>query len=128
MAMNAIAKHPRSLYAVCLVLVVILAAAVFATPKYADPPVGLWSGTLDDGRTVTLTLIEDGGIRLDGVLNAPFLGTWAWTPLSATAGTLHCEPADWRDHPPGEYNVNWRAPMRIELSNSAFTVVLNRTI
>jgi hypothetical protein len=102
--------------------------SVFATPKYADPPVGIWTGKLDDGRTVTLTLTEDGGIRLDGVTSTPFLGTWTWTPLSVATGTLNCEPADWRDHPPAAFNVIWRGPMRIALSNPEFTVVLNRTI
>ena len=115
------------IYFVCVVILAILAAVVFAMPKHAAPPLGTWAGQFEDKTEVTLTLTEDAGFYLDGTSIVPIVGTWTWIPISPVAGILNVEPSNWPDRVIA-YSVTWLGPGRIELSNRHFTVVLRRMV
>ena len=125
-------QHRTLVYFFCVILLILLAAAslgavaVAGIPQVATPPIGTWTGTLMDGRTVTFMVNEEGGYRLDGVPEGPIAGTWTWAPTSDTAGILGTTPADWPTHPMMDYTVTWMGPHRITLSCPTMTVELQR--
>ena len=69
--MYATIQKRRLIYVVCVVILVLVAATALAAPKFAEPPVGTWSGQLDDETVVILTVTADGGLYLQGVSTTP---------------------------------------------------------
>jgi hypothetical protein len=129
--MEAVAVRNRKLvYFLCIAVLVIFAMAALASgiPQTANPPLGTWIGTMDDGMAVTLLVNEEGGYRLDGPPDAAVSGTWTWAPSSDVAGVLTGTPVTWPARPITEYTVTWLANDRIEVSTAHVKVVLQRMI
>jgi len=127
--MSAMFSWRRFTCVLCPVILVMIAAAVYATvPTFADPPVGSWTGKLDDGTVVTLTAMADGVFHLEGRSTAAVVGTWTWSSASPVTGILWVEPLDASKQAPTAFNVTWLAPDRIEFSDGHWVIVLRHML
>jgi hypothetical protein len=97
------------------IVILVLIPVLLAEPPHAPPPIGMWSGQSDAGRSITMIVTEDGDFTLTGATTEPLHGMWSWSPTHAGAGVLTCQDDYSRRHPLTAYHVTWRDGHRIEV-------------
>ena len=105
----------------------LLALTVFATgarAQGASPPVGSWSGPLDGGATLSITVGRDGGYYLQ-LPGAAVTGNWTWSPTSVGGIlTLHYRNAGFNNRL--YYSITYLDANTIGFSDPYFRVTLRR--
>jgi hypothetical protein len=105
-------------------LLALTAFASSARAQGAAPPVGSWSGPLDSGATLSITVGRDGSYYLQ-LPAAAVTGNWTWSPTSVGGIlTLHYRNAGFNNRL--YYSITYLNSNTIVFSDPYFRVTLHR--
>jgi hypothetical protein len=110
--------------AICAALLTLVGFAAEAHAQQAPPPVGLWSGRIQGGGTLTV-LITGGGMTYQVGGAQATTGTWTWNPTySGGIITLHYYNAGRLVQ--AYYSITYINRNQVVFSDPYFKAVLNR--